>query len=266
MTHVALSIVFLGFLFGSVAEAKEPGWVRTPRGYARDVRRARHRSVLDGRGLYGRRLLRTIGRSAGARYLLKPLVKIHGRRRKPKAPEVVEHFAREGTRTVSLGNGVSLQMRVAKGHVKRLMLRSGKRQYNLLPADVASLEIDAYPGALVSMHAEWPGPFNRLSVLAWLHELGHLEHFRSLEKKQRSDLKTADGLMALGTPLSIKQKRMILGAERLGWANAFRQLRRIRKLGIPLLEDVPNPVLRRVAHGFLDGYARGLDRRESWQE
>lgn len=254
MSRPLLSLTTLATLLVSALVAQaESRWVRSPQAFTRDVKRAVGRPTLGGEAIGGKGILRLLGRGRHAQRLIKRLTAA----RTPEA--AVGHFSQANKSRVSLGGGVELAIKTAGTRVEALKVSHKGRRRSLLPRGKARVELDIAPAASSSaMRLDWPGPFSRFSVLAYLHELGHVQHFRQLSAKQRDAIEMAGAFAGFGTPLTSLQKRMILGAERQAWANAFRQLRQVRRAGIPLLSDVPDSTLRRVAHGLLDGYAAHL--------
>jgi hypothetical protein len=228
---------------------RNPSWVRSERGLARDRTRVRpnrriaalerrlrrhalFRPIRGGRGLFagpGATIdvplgggLRLVARVGGDRSRL---------RDEPELP------AGAAPRRL-------VELALVKGGVRRSLLPS-------IPVYVHDSTADDHGDNFIvgGKHIVWEGPTNKFALWMLLHEIGHLDTLATLTAKERRwvDLTSTAGRRGI-------RGRALVGSERIAWASALRALRALQADGLDPFADVPLALLEDATHACLAPY------------
>jgi len=244
MRLLALALVLLPALaFGQVER-----FARSQKGYARDLVRLKNTPQIGSLD----KLLESKSAFTGS------LVK--------KGEASWQIYSGEGSRrfSIELGGGCTLSGRVHRYEnpiksvtkLHELVVERGGKRVSVIPNDVP-INIDhdtAFYYGSGSGHVLWHGPVSRFSVLALLHELGHVKDFRAMNDGERAAFSRIYDRKTDECSLTPVEKRALVGFERRAWASALRQARSLGKqLGVDLLAGSRREVMETI-RGCLKNY------------
>lgn len=172
----------------------------------------------------------------------------------------------EGTKpfSVSLDSTTSIQGKVYRyrfpmtSGTKLTELRavSGDRSVSLMPKTKTPVLMQHAETAFYydNNHVRWHGPQSKFALLAYFHELGHVQDFGDMTEGQRQEFRQIYDRKSNEQRLTPEQQRKMVGFERSAWTHGLRQVRQLKQQGIDLFKDIPLKDMMRTIYGSMKGY------------
>lgn len=166
---------------------------------------------------------------------------------------------------VSLGRGLTLKVGAGRYDLPlaiggtqfklhSLVLSRDGKEKNLIKDDVSISLKESTSYNFTKNRISWRGPESRFSILALLHEQGHVQDFGRASKEQHAEFSEVYNRIANNQTLSNVQHRRLIGLERNAWAYALKTARQLKREGFDVLGKVSSKELSSVINSSLKGY------------